>query len=110
MTNEIKLIVYPVMDVAAAKTVFGKFLGAEPYADGPYYVGYKTDELEIGLDPKGHSIVCYIEVDDITGTMQALIDSGATLHQDIKDVGGGMLIAQVRDENDNVLGLRQLPK
>ncbi len=110
MTQNIKLIVYPVSDLAAAKTLYGKFLGVEPYADSPYYVGYRLDDLEVGLDPSGQAVVGYIDVADIKSYLEALVDAGATMHQDVKDVGGGLLIAQVSDANGNVLGLRQSPK
>jgi hypothetical protein len=39
-----------------------------------------------------------------------LLDAGATTQQDVKDVGGGLLIAQVKDAGGNVLGLRQKTK
>jgi predicted enzyme related to lactoylglutathione lyase len=110
MAQNIKLIVYPVKDLEAAKTLYGKFLGVEPYADGAYYVGYKLDNLEVGLDPNGQAVIGYIDVDDIKAYMQTLLDAGATMHQDIKDVGEGLLIAQVKDADGNVLGLRQSPK
>ena len=110
MTQNIKLIVYPVKDLEGAKTLYGKFLGVEPYVDGPYYVGYKINDLEVGLDPNGQEVVGYIDVADIKSYLQTLVDAGATTHQDIKDVGGGMLIAQVKDKNGNILGLRQSPK
>lgn len=111
MAQSIKLIVYPVKDLEAAKTLYGKFLGIEPYADSPYYVGYKpSEDLEVGLDPNGQAVIGYIDVDDITGYLQTLVDAGVTMQQDIKDVGGGLLIAQVKDADGNVLGLRQSPK
>jgi predicted enzyme related to lactoylglutathione lyase len=110
MTQDIKIIVYPVKDLEGAKTLYGKYLGVEPYADAPYYVGYKLNGLEVGLDPNGQAVVGYIDVADIKSYLQTLIDAGATMHQDVKDVGGGMLIAQVKDANSNVLGLRQSPK
>jgi predicted enzyme related to lactoylglutathione lyase len=110
MAQNIKLIVYPVKDLEAAKTLYGKFLGVEAYADGAYYVGYKLDDLEVGLDPNGQAVIGYIDVDDIKAYMQTLLDAGATMHQDIKDVGEGLLIAQVKDADGNVLGLRQSPK
>jgi len=109
MAHNIKLIVYPVKDLAGAKTLYGKFLGVEPYVDGPYYVGYKLNDLEVGLDPHGQEVVSYIEVADIKSYLQSLVDAGATTHQEVKNVGGGMLIAQVKDANGNILGLRQLP-
>lgn len=110
MGQNIRLIVYPVKDLEGAKPLYGKFLGVEPYVDGPYYVGYKLNDLEVGLDPNGQEVVGYIDVADIKSYLQALVDAGATTHQDIKDVGGGMLIAQAKDANGNVLGLRQSPR
>jgi predicted enzyme related to lactoylglutathione lyase len=110
MAQNIKLIVYPVKDLEGAKALFGKFLGVKPYVDGPYYVGYKLSDLEVGLDPNGQAVVGYIDVADIKATLHTLLEAGAMTHQDIKDVGGGMLIAQVKDANGNILGLRQPPK
>jgi len=110
MAQDIKLIVYPVKDLEAAKTLYGKFLGVEPYADGEYYVGYKLGNLEVGLDPNGQAVIAYVDVDDIKSYLQTLADAGATTQQEPKDVGGGLLIAQVKDADGNVLGLRQSPK
>src|SRR6476660_6084308 len=56
MTNHgIKTIIYPVKDVARAKALFSKLLGGQPYADAPYYIGYRVGEQEIGLLPSGHA-------------------------------------------------------
>jgi predicted enzyme related to lactoylglutathione lyase len=110
MAQNIKVIVYPVKDLEAAKTFFNTYLGVEPYADRPYYVGYRPGDIEVGLDPNGQAVIGYIEVEDIKSYMQGLVDAGASIHQDAKDVGGGLLIAQVKDANGNVLGLRQQPK
>jgi predicted enzyme related to lactoylglutathione lyase len=110
MANNIKLIVYPAKDLQKTKSFYSKFSGVEPYVDRPYYVGYKLDNLEVGLDPNGQAITCYIDVTDIKSSLQTLVDAGAVIQQDIKDVGGGMLIAQIKDANDNILGLRQSPK
>lgn len=109
MAQDVNLIVYPVKDLKAAKTLYGKFLGVEPYVDGEYYVGYKLGNLEVGLDPNGQDVIGYIYVDDIKSHLQTLVDAGATIHQEPKDVGGGLLIAQVKDADGNVLGLRQSP-
>jgi predicted enzyme related to lactoylglutathione lyase len=110
MAQDIKLIVFPAKDLEKAKPLFNKFLGVEPYVDGSYYVGYKLSDLEVGLDPNGVSIIGYTDVANIESSLKALLDAGATSHQEIKDVGGGMLIAQVKDANGNILGLRQSPK
>ena len=110
MAQNMKLIVYPAKDLEGAKALFGKFLGVEPYADAAYYVGYRLNDLEVGLDPKGQAVIAYIDVADIKATLKTLLEAGATMHQDTKDVGRGLLIAQVKDANGNVLGLRQSPK
>ena len=51
----------------------------------------------------------YCTVDNIQQKLQVLVDAGAQVQQDIKDVGGGMLIALVKDADGNTLGLRQAP-
>lgn len=107
--SPVKLIVYSVEDLAAAKKVFGAFLGTEPYVDEAYYVGYRVGELEIGLDPNGPPAgpIGYVEVADIHSSLQALVEAGAEVQQEVKNVGGGLLIASVKDGAGNLLGLRQ---
>lgn len=39
-----------------------------------------------------------------------LVDAGGETVQDVKDVGGGLLIATVKDAAGNTLGLRQSPR
>lgn len=114
MPEGIGLIVYPVKDVAQAKVLYTAFLGVEPYADAPYYVGFKAGDQEIGLDPHGHNSgltgpVGYRKVADIKESLQVLLDAGAEAHQDVRDVGGGKLIATVKDGSGNVIGLIQEP-
>jgi predicted enzyme related to lactoylglutathione lyase len=113
MIEGIGLFVYPVKDLAQAKELYSKVLG-EPYADAPYYVGFKVGDQEVGLDPNGHAQgltgpLGYWSVEDINENLQSLLDAGAQVLQEVKDVGGGTLIATVKDADDNVIGLRQLP-
>lgn len=110
MANPIKLIVFPVKDLDKAKTLYNTFLGVEPYVDGAYYVGYKVGDQEVGLDPNGQNVVSYIEVEDIQSSLKELVATGDTVHMDVKNVGGGLLVAQVKDADGNMLGLRQQPK
>jgi predicted enzyme related to lactoylglutathione lyase len=114
MNKGVTLVIYPVKDLAKAKTLYGNLLGIKPYADMPYYVGFKVGDQEIGLDPNGHQQgvtgpVGYYQVDDIKKSLQILIDAGATVQQKVKDVGGGKLIATVKDADDNVIALMQMP-
>ncbi len=110
----ISLFIYPVKDIEQAKAQFSKFLGVQPYADQPYYVGFKVGEQEIGLDPHGYQQgmtgpVGYRQVLDIRKSLQLLLDAGAQVHQEVKDVGGGKLIATVKDASGNTIGLIQFP-
>jgi predicted enzyme related to lactoylglutathione lyase len=82
--------------------------------DAPYYVGFNVGGLNVGLDPNGHSQgvtgpVAYWEVDDIEKSRQGLLDAGAQAHQGVKDVGGGKLIAAVKDADGNMIGLMKWP-
>src|SRR5258706_2583569 len=109
MNQGVKTVVYPVKDLAKAKALFTVLLGKEPYADAPDYVGYKVGDQDIGLDPNGHKhgTTPYYQVDDIKQSLQALLNAGATTVQDVTDVGGGKLIAVVKDADGNIIGLTQ---
>jgi predicted enzyme related to lactoylglutathione lyase len=108
MEKNIKLLVYPVTDIGKAKTFYGKLLGVEPYADSPYYVGYRVGDLEVGLDPNSTvGPIGYTDVADIQASLKEMTDVGAEIVQDVRDVGNGLLIAQVKDADGNVVGLRQ---
>ncbi|KUL73713.1 MULTISPECIES: VOC family protein [unclassified Streptomyces] len=114
MTAGASTIIYPVKDLAAAKAVFGALLGVEPYVDEPYYVGFKDAGQDVGLDPNGHAKgmtgpVPYWHVSDIRATCAALVAAGAETVEDVHDVGGGRLIASVRDADGNPVGLLQDP-
>jgi predicted enzyme related to lactoylglutathione lyase len=111
MRQGVRTIVYPVKDLARAKMLFRKLLGVEPYADQPYYVGFRIGDQEIGLDPNGHKagMTAYHHVDNIKQSLQSFLDAGAQILQEIKDVGGGKLIASVRDADGNIIGLIQSP-
>jgi predicted enzyme related to lactoylglutathione lyase len=112
MNEGVKTIIFPVKDLAKAKALYGELLGVEPYADQRYYVGYKVAGQDVGLDPNGHRSgmtgpVCYWHVDDLKGTLKALLDAGAETQQDVRDVGSGRLIVTVKDADGNVFGLLQ---
>jgi predicted enzyme related to lactoylglutathione lyase len=112
MTAGLKTIVYPVKDIDRAKALFTALLGVEPYADQPYYVGFKDAGQDVGLDPNGHAKgltgpVPYWHVDDIRARLAALVEAGAEVLQDVQDVGGGRLIASVKDTDGNLVGLLQ---
>ncbi len=109
MNTGIKTVVYPVKDIAKEKALFREVLGVEPSADTAYYVGYKVNDQDIGLDPNGHKkgATVYYQVQDIKKSLKSLKDAGAKTIEEIRDVGGGRQIASVEDENGNIIGLLQ---
>ena len=93
MNQGIRTVIYPVKDFARAKMLYSKLLGIEPNLDGPYYVGFRVGHQEIDLDPNGHSAgmkgpVGYWHVSDIKMSLRLLLDAGAQMQQEVKDVGG----------------------
>ena len=114
MAPVISTLIYPVKDLAKAKTLYGALLGAAPSNDEPHYVGFRVGDQDVGLDPNGHkkgmtAPVAYVEVGDIQRRLDQLVDAGAETQQPITDVGGGKLIASVKDADGNVTGLAQTP-
>jgi len=112
--KDISLIVYPVTDLTAAKRFFRELMGTDPYADSPYYVGYRSGDMEIGLVPKSDQSepcgLAYWTVDDIAASVNALVAAGGTVVQQITDVAQGLLVASVRYPDGATVGLRQPPK
>ncbi len=114
MTSGVQTIIYPVQDLAAAKQLYRTLLGVEPYADEAYYVGFKAADQDVGLDPNGHGKgmtgpVPYWHVDDINASLAALVEAGGQTQHEPTNVGGGRLIATVRDADGNPIGLLQDP-
>lgn len=113
MTAGVTTVIYPVKDLDAAKAIFTTLLGT-PIADAPYYVGWRVDGQDIGLDPNGHkngitAPLPFHQVEDIHQTVKALVEAGATEKQAPRDVGGGKLTATVVDADGNTIGLLQNP-
>ncbi|HEY1975772.1 MAG TPA: VOC family protein [Candidatus Baltobacteraceae bacterium] len=111
--NNVNLIIYPAADVAKAKAFYTTLLGTQPYADSPYYVGFKAGETEIGLvqkKPGMDGALAYVNVDDINAALAALVAAGAEKVQDPTDVAQGLLVATVKNLDGTPVGLRQFPK
>ena len=109
----LRTVKYEVQDMAKAKEWYGKVFGVQPYFDEPaYYVGYNIGGYELGLVPEAKAEtkrdaagVAYWGVEDIRASYKRLLDLGATSVSDVQDVGGGILVAEVRDPFGNVLGI-----
>ncbi|MFL5563000.1 MAG: VOC family protein [Gemmatimonadaceae bacterium] len=112
MTQALKAIIYPVTDLVAAKKLFGLALGLSPNVDQPYYVNYAVDGIDVGLAPGGTGAgpTAYWSTADIDKSVRDLVAAGGTVMQQRKDVGGGKLVATVKDRDGNAIGLMQMPK
>ena len=112
MSQGVKTVIYPVRDINQAKAVFIALLESDPVMDQAYYVQFDVNGQDVGLDPNGHAKgmtgpVHYWHVADIRERVDALRAAGATVTQEVKDVGGGTLIATLVDADGNVIGLVQ---
>lgn len=111
----VKTVIYHVSDLPRAKEWYARAFGVQPYFDEPFYVGFNIAGFELGLDPDtsasspGNSVVAYWGVKDIAAEYERLLALGATKKGEIKDVGEGLMVAEVTDPFGNVLGLIQHP-
>jgi len=58
---------------------------------------------------RGAGPIAYWAVTDIRARLDELVAAGAEIAQDVRDVGPGMLIDQVRDAAGSTIGLGQSP-
>ncbi len=112
MTEGLKTIIYPVKDLAKAKAFYAALLGVKPVVDSAPYVGFDIAGQHVGLVPGGDGVgadgpVGYWHVGDIRQSLKTLTDAGAVVQQDVRAVGGGRLVAAVKDADGNVIGLIQ---
>ncbi|MBL0887692.1 VOC family protein [Myceligenerans indicum] len=110
-------------DVGSAAAWYADLLGTEPYfsrpgPDGrPAYVEFRIGDhqAELGLvsrafapaglpDLPGGAIM-YWHVDDLPGTVERLLEKGATEYQPVTPRGDGFVTAAVVDPFGNVLGV-----
>jgi catechol 2,3-dioxygenase-like lactoylglutathione lyase family enzyme len=109
----LRTTIYKVSDIEKAKKWYSDFLGFEPYFDEPFYVGFNVAGYELGLQPeeeaqsteKSDSVITYWGVENVSESYQALISLGANRHEEPNDVGGGIIVASLKDPWDNIIGL-----
>ncbi len=107
---------YSAKDLQKAKAWYGSVLGIQPYFDQPFYVGFNVGGYELGLVPDNNAGlrrapagVAYWGVEDAHAAYKRLLDLGATPHEEVQDVGDGILVGELRDPFGNVLGIIQNP-
>jgi predicted enzyme related to lactoylglutathione lyase len=112
----LRTVAYHVSDIEKAKDWYSAILGFGPYFDEPFYVGFNVGGYELGLQPiegesgkKADSVVAYWGVDDAAAALKQLLGQGATLHEDVQDVGENIKLATVLDPFGNVFGVIENP-
>lgn len=113
MIQGLRTAIYPVTDLAKAKAWYNAALGLTPYFDEPFYVGYAVGGFELGLIPDGTpgtaGVLAYWGVSDAASELARLLDLGASVHEALKDVGGGIKVAAVLDPFGNAFGIIENP-
>lgn len=111
MLEGLRTTIYTVGDLQSARDWYAGMLGFEPYFDEPFYVGFEVGGYELGLLPAdtGAAQTVYWGVPDIRAAMERLVSLGAAPHEEVRDVGGGILTASVRDPFGNILGVIENP-
>jgi predicted enzyme related to lactoylglutathione lyase len=109
----LRTAVYPTPDLAQGCDWYRQVLQREPYFDEPFYVGFSVGGFELGLIPDGHSgtsgVQVYWGVENADTELERLELLGARIHEPLKDVGGGILVASVLDPWGNSFGIIQNP-
>lgn len=120
----LRTAIYIVRDLAAARDWYAGVVGAAPYFDEPFYVGFSVGGFELGLMPAEDRSAgsgqaadapgvggtrAYWGVADADAALARLVDAGATVRDAVQDVGGGIRTATVLDPFGNVLGIIENP-
>jgi len=109
----LRTAIYPAPDLAKGKAFYSAMLGAEPYFDEPFYVGYNVGGFELGLIPDGvpsaNGAAALWGVPDADAEYSRLLALGARPHEAVKDVGGGIKVAAVLDPFGNVFSIIENP-
>ena len=116
MLKGLRTAAYPAPDLARAKAWYTQAFGVAPYFDEPFYVGFNIGGFELGLVPDAPvshppaGVVALWGVDDVGATCAHLLALGAKMHEEPKDVGGGITVAAVLDPFGNIIGLIDNPQ
>jgi predicted enzyme related to lactoylglutathione lyase len=110
----LRTVLYHAPDLEKAKQWYAQVLGAPPYFDQPFYVGFSVGGYELGLDPNSTAsvaggAVAYWGVTDARAAFDRLISLGATARSDVQEVGEGIRVASVLDPFGNVFGIIENP-
>ena len=105
----LRTAIYPAPDLAKAKAWYSELVGAPPYFDEPFYVGFHVGGFELGLVPDATPGADGAQplwgVANADAAFARLLALGATQLEPVTDVGGGVKTAAVLDPFGNRLGI-----
>ena len=108
----LRTVIYPAPDLAASKAWFTELLGFGPYFDEPFYVGFEVGGYELALHPgmdPAEGALAYWGVPDCAAAVERLMAAGATLHEEVRDVGAGIRTATIVEPGGSFLGVIENP-
>lgn len=112
MFRGLRTVAIHVPDLASARDWYAEVLGKQPYFDEPFYVGFDVEGFELGLMPEEGAMLAgpggaipYWAVDDIAAASSRLAWLGAHVDRPTEEVGGGIVVAHLRDPWGNRFGL-----
>jgi predicted enzyme related to lactoylglutathione lyase len=109
----LRTVVYPVSDMAQAKAWYSDVFGCSPYFDQPFYAGFAVGGFEMGLIPDGEpsaeGAIAYWGVSDAAAELKRLAQLRVVIHEPLKDVGGGVKVAAIKDPFGNLIGIIENP-
>ena len=113
MIQGLRTACYPAPDLARGKQWYRDVLGADPYFDEPFYVGFAVGGFELGLTPDGTPGLTgsqiFWGVADAGAELARLVSLGGVPHEELKDVGGGIKVASVLDPFGNIFAIIENP-
>lgn len=113
MIQGLRTAIYPAPDLARGKDWYRQVLGHDPYFDEPFYVGFSVGGFELGLIPDGEpgqsGVQVYWGVADAAAELARLVALGAEVHEPVKEVGGGIKVASLRDPFGNLFSIIENP-
>lgn len=113
MIQGLRTAIYPIRDLAAAKAWYRQVLERDPYFDEPFYVGFSVGGFELGLIPDGEpgiaGVQVYWGVPNAEAEQARLLELGGVIHESVKDVGGGIKVASLRDPFGNLFSIIENP-
>ncbi|UOB16332.1 VOC family protein [Abyssalbus ytuae] len=108
----LRTTIYKVPDLNEAKEWYSKVFKIEPYFDEPFYVGFNIEGYELGLipedipaDKKTDNVLSYWGVENIEKEYNRIISLGGIESEKVKNVGGEIVIATLKDPWGNTIGL-----